>query len=105
MLASIIRFSLRFRGAVYALALMLAGFGLFTLTQARRDVYPEFAPPTAVVQTEAPGLSSEQVELLVTTPVESQLGGTQGVQAMRSKSLQGFSIVTLTFDEHVDVFR
>lgn len=62
MLTGIIRFSLRFRGVVYALALIACAYGLYGLTRAKLDVFPEFAPPMTVVQTEAPGLSSEQVE-------------------------------------------
>jgi CzcA family heavy metal efflux pump len=105
MLNSIIRFSLRFRGVIYALAVLLAAYGVFTLTRARLDVFPEFAPPTAIIQTEAPGLSSEQVETLVTQQVESALSGTTGVQSERSKSLQGLSVVTLVLDDNVNVFQ
>jgi len=74
MLNSIIRFAVRFRGVVIALACLLAGYGIYTLTQARQDVFPEFAPPLAIIQTEAPGLSSEQVEMLVTQPIENAMG-------------------------------
>jgi Cu/Ag efflux pump CusA len=105
MLNSIIRFSVRFRGVVIALACLLAGYGIFTLYQARQDVFPEFAPPLAVIQTEAPGLSAEQVEALVTQPVENAMGGTLGLENMRSKSLQGLSLVTLTFKDGTDVYR
>lgn len=105
MLNAIIRFSLRFRGVVYALAVLLCGYGLHTLTRSTFDVFPEFAPPTAVIQIEAPGMSSEQVEMLVTQPVESALGGTAGVQSLRSKSLQGLSFVTMVFDDRVDVLQ
>ena len=99
MLNSIIRFSLRFRGVIYALAVLACGYGLYALTQSTLDVFPEFAPPMTVVQTEAPGLSSEQVETLVTQPIENALGGTVGVQSMRSKSLQGLSVVTIVFGD------
>ena len=105
MLNAIIRFSLRFRGVIYALALLLAGYGLYTLTRAKLDVFPEFAPPMSIVQTEAPGLTSEQVETLVTQPVENALGGMVGLQSMRSKSLQGLSAVTLVFDAHANVLQ
>ncbi|MGH8778823.1 efflux RND transporter permease subunit [Paraburkholderia sp.] len=105
MLNAIIRFSLRFRGVIYALAVLLAGYGLYTLTRAKLDVFPEFAPPMSIVQTEAPGLTSEQVETLVTQPVENALGGMVGLQSMRSKSLHGLSAVTLVFDAHADVLQ
>ncbi|MDH6153662.1 MULTISPECIES: efflux RND transporter permease subunit [Paraburkholderia] len=105
MLNAIIRFSLRFRGVIYALALLLAGYGVYTLTRAKLDVFPEFAPPMSIVQTEAPGLTSEQVETLITQPVENALGGMVGLQSMRSKSLQGLSAVTLVFDAHANVMQ
>jgi CzcA family heavy metal efflux pump len=105
MLDAIIRFSLRFRGVIYALALMAAGYGVFALTHARLDVFPEFAPPMSIVQTEAPGLTSEQVETLVTQQVENALGGMVGLQSIRSKSIQGLSAITLIFDEHTNVFQ
>ena len=105
MLNAIIRFSLRFRGVVYALAVVTAGYGLYALTRAKLDVFPEFAPPTSLVQIEAPGLTSEQVETLVTQPVENGLGGMVGLQSMRSRSMQGLSAVTLIFDAHADVMQ
>ncbi|WP_063533118.1 efflux RND transporter permease subunit [Burkholderia sp. MSMB1589WGS] len=105
MLNAIIRFSLRFRGVIYALAMIAAGYGLYTLTRAKLDVFPEFAPPMSLVQTEAPGLSSEQVETLVTQPLENGLGGMVGLQSMRSKSMQGLSAITLVFDAHANVMQ
>lgn len=105
MLDAIIRFSLRFRGVIYALAVIAVGYGVFALTRAKLDVFPEFAPPMSIVQTEAPGLTSEQVEALVTQPVENALGGMAGLQSMRSRSMQGLSAITLVFDNHADVFR
>ncbi|MDT8843845.1 efflux RND transporter permease subunit [Paraburkholderia fungorum] len=105
MLNAIIRFSLRFRGVIYALAVLLAGYGLYTLTRAKLDVFPEFAPPMSIVQTEAPGLSSEQVETLVTQPVENALAGMAGLRSMRSKSLQGLSAITVVFDSHANLLQ
>jgi len=105
MLSAIIRFSLRFRGVIYALAVLAGAYGLYTLGRAKLDVFPEFAPPMSIIQTEAPGLSSEQVETLVTQPIENALGGTVGVQSMRSKSLQGLSVVTLVFGGRSNVFQ
>lgn len=105
MLNAIIRFSLRFRGIIYALAILAAGYGLYTLTRAKLDVFPEFAPPMTVIQAEAPGLSSEQVETLVTQPIENALSGTIGVQSMRSKSLQGLSVVTTVFGDRANVLQ
>ncbi|MEM5310907.1 efflux RND transporter permease subunit [Paraburkholderia sp. JHI869] len=105
MLDAIIRFSLRFRGVIFSLAVMAAGYGLFSLTRARLDVFPEFAPPMSIVQTAAPGMTSEQVETLVTQPVENALGGMTGLQSIRSRSMQGLSSVTLVFDDHANVMQ
>ncbi|PMS19644.1 CusA/CzcA family heavy metal efflux RND transporter [Trinickia dabaoshanensis] len=105
MLNAIIRFSLRFRGVIYALAVIAAGYGLFTLTRAKLDVFPEFAPPMSIVQTGAPGMTSEQVETLVTQPLENALGGMVGLQSMRSRSMQGLSAITLVFDDHANVMQ
>ncbi|MBN3805248.1 efflux RND transporter permease subunit [Paraburkholderia sp. Ac-20336] len=105
MLNAIIRFSLRFRGVIYALAVIMAGYGLYSLTRAKLDVFPEFAPPMSIVQTEAPGLTSEQVETLVTQPIENGLGGMVGLQSMRSRSMQGLSAITLVFDDHANVMQ
>ncbi|HEY8623735.1 MAG TPA: efflux RND transporter permease subunit, partial [Casimicrobiaceae bacterium] len=105
MLSSIVRFSIRFRGIVISLACLLAGYGIYTLYRSTLDVFPEFAPPLAIIQTEAPGLSTEQVEALVTQPIENAMGGTPGLETLRSKSLQGLSMVTMTFASSMDVYR
>jgi CzcA family heavy metal efflux pump len=105
MLTPIVRFAIRFRGVVIALAMLLAGYGLFALSHARLDVFPEFAPPQVQVQTEAPGLSPAQVEVLVTQPLENRLAGLTGVKTMRSKSFQGLSMITLTFASGTDIYR
>lgn len=105
MLNAIIRFSLRFRGVIYALAILAVIQGCYSLTRARFDVFPEFAPSMTMIQAEAPGLSSEQVEKLVTQPIENALSGTTGVQTLRSKSLQGLSVVTVLFGDRTDVFQ
>ncbi|AQV92646.1 acriflavin resistance protein [Cupriavidus necator] len=105
MLTSIIDFSVRLRGIVFALACLLLGYGIYALYQTKLDVFPEFAPPLVTVQTEAPGLSSEQVEQLVTQRVENVLGGSIGLESMRSQSIQGVSVITLTFSEQTDILR
>ena len=56
----------------------MLGYGLYTLSHAKYDVFPEFAPPVVTIQTEAPGLSPEQVELLVTQPIENVINGVTG---------------------------
>jgi len=105
MLTALVEFSIRFRGAVLALACVLIAFGIYTAQHAKYDVYPEFSPPQVVVQTEAPGLSSGDVETLVTRPVEYALNGTPGLQTIRSQSIQGLSVVTVVFRDDTDIFR
>jgi CzcA family heavy metal efflux pump len=100
----IVRFSLRFRGIVISLSILFGAYGLYTLTQAKYDVFPEFAPPQAVIQTEAPGLSPEQVEVLVTQPIENAVNGMSGIQSLRSSSIQGLSVVTITFQSGTDIY-
>ncbi|HET7757635.1 MAG TPA: efflux RND transporter permease subunit, partial [Steroidobacteraceae bacterium] len=105
MLAAIIRWSLRFPLVVCALAALLAAYGVVVLVRAKYDVFPEFVPPQAVVQTEAPGLVAEQVELLVTLPIEQAISGASGVTAVRSETISALSVVTVVFEEDVDPFR
>ena len=105
MLSKLVDVSLRFRGIVVALACLVVGYGVYATWTARYDVYPEFAPPQVVVQTEAPGLSSDDVEQLVTRPVENALNGAPDVEAIRSQSIQGLSVVTVVFEQRTDVYR
>ena len=104
MLNVIVRFSLRFRGVVVSLALALLGYGLYTLTRAKFVVFPEFAPPLVSIQTEAPGLSPEQVELLVTQPIENVINGVTGIESLRSSSAQGLSVIKVVFLTGNDVY-
>lgn len=104
-LGRIIEFSLRFRGVVLILAVVLIGFGLYSLTRAKYDVFPEFAPPQVVIQTEAPSLAPEQVEVLVTQQVENAINGVAGIESLRSNSIQGLSVVTATFGPSSDIYR
>ncbi|MBA5604288.1 efflux RND transporter permease subunit [Duganella sp. FT3S] len=104
-LAAIVGFSLRYRGVVIALAVLLAGYGLYAFSGAKYDVFPEFAPPQITIQTEAPGLAPEQVEVLVTQPIENAVNGVAGIESLRSQSVQGLSVITVTFDPKSDIFR
>jgi CzcA family heavy metal efflux pump len=104
MLKAIVRFSLRFRGVVVALGCALLIYGGYSLTQARYDIFPEFAPPQVIIQTEAPGLAPEQVELLVTQPIERAIVGAPGVDTVRSGSIQGLSVVTVVFRPGSNVY-
>ena len=105
-MASILQWVLRTRLLVLAIALGLAGFGAVRLWHAPVDVLPEFSPPHAEVQTEALGLSAEEVEQLITVPLEADLlNGVEGVEVIRSKSLPGLSSIVLVFEPGRDVYR
>jgi CzcA family heavy metal efflux pump len=99
MLNAIVHFSLRFRGIVVALAAVLLAYGLYVAQHAKLDVFPDFVPPEVTVQTECPGLTAEQVETLVTRPVETAINGLGNLDTMRSESIQGLSIITVVFQE------
>ena len=105
MLAAIVRWSLQRPLMVAAAAVLLLIYGGFALTRAKFDVLPDFVPAQAEVQTEAPGLTAEQVEQLVTRPVEQAVNGAAGVAAVRSESMQGLSAVTVVFAEGFDPYR
>lgn len=104
MLNAIVSFSLRFKGVVVALACLLLGYGLYIADHAKLDVFPNFVQPQVVIQTESPGLSPEQVEQLVTRPVETAVNGLGDQESIRSESIQGLSIITVVFREGTDVF-
>ena len=103
--AAIIAFAIRFRGVVIALACLLLAYGVYALGRAKYDVFPEFALPQVSIQTEAAGLTPEQVEILVTRPIENAINGAPGVQTQRSISIQGLSIVTVFFGPSSDIYR
>lgn len=105
MLTALVRFSLRFRGIIIALACALIGYSLYALVHAKYDVFPEFALPQIVIQTEAPGLAPEQVEVLVTQPVENAINGVVGIELLRSESIQGLSVITVTFSAESDIYN
>jgi CzcA family heavy metal efflux pump len=105
MLRSLVELSLRLRGVVLVLACMVVGWGTYSAMHAKLDVFPDFVPPQVVVQTEAPGLSPEQVEALVTRPLEAAMNGAGNLESLRSESIQGLSIITAVFREGTDVFR
>lgn len=105
MIASIIRFSVRHPALVVALALALMGWGVNRLFSASLDVFPEFSPTQVVIQTEAPGLSAAWVEALVSQPLEQAIAGLDGLQALRSQSIPGLSVVTVFFTDGTDIHR
>ena len=103
MLSWLVSTSLKLRVAVVALSIVLLIVGIRTTRDAPLDVFPEFAPPLVEIQTEAPGLSAEEVESLVTVPLENALNGTADLKTLRSKSVLGLSSVVLIFDEGTDL--
>src|SRR5213592_3935930 len=105
MLSAIVRFSIRFRGIAISLACVLLGYGIFSLSHVPYDVFPEFAPPEVSIQTEATGLSPEQVEVLVTQPIESAINGVPAIAGLRSGSIQGLSVITVIFHPGSDIYR
>ena len=104
MLRFIIQLSLRHRGIVIALALGLLAWGSYIASRASLDVFPEFVAPQVTIQTESPGLSAEQVEVLVTRPVESAVNGASDLASVRSESIQGLSIVTAVFKDGSNIY-
>jgi CzcA family heavy metal efflux pump len=103
MLKRLVELSLGARGVVITLAVGFICYGLYVTAHAKLDVFPEFVQPQASVQTEAPGLAPEQVEALVTRPVESALNGAGNLDSIRSESIQGLSVVTAVFKEGTDI--
>ncbi|HJT36666.1 MAG TPA: efflux RND transporter permease subunit [Pirellulales bacterium] len=97
--------SLKLRVAVLALSVVLMIYGVRQLEHAPLDVFPEFAPPLVEIQTEAPGLSTEEVENLVTMPLENALTGIPFLSAIRSKSVLGLSQIKLILQPGSDLIR
>ena len=105
MLTALVRFGVTHRGVVIGLAGALLIYGITVVAGMRYDVFPEFAPPQVTVQTEAPGLSAGEVEVLVTKPIEGAINGAAGVAVVRSQSIQGLSAITVVFNSGMDVYR
>ena len=102
---SIISSSLKFRYLIVAAAAGLMVLGITSLPQMHVDVFPEFAPPRVVIQTACVGLSTSDVEQLVTVPLEAGLNGIQGLDDMRSKSVPQLSSIELLFKPGTDLLR
>ena len=104
MLNKIIRFSLENRILILVAAVLLVIGGLYSTSKTEVDVFPDLNAPTVVIMTEAGGMASEEVEQLVTFPIETAVNGSTGVRRVRSQSTHGFSVVWVEFDWGTDIY-
>src|SRR5262245_7561984 len=104
MLNGVIRFALRHRPLIVFLSLAVLLYGSYAVTQMPMDVLPDLDRPRVVIVTEAQGLAPEEIEQRITQPIETSMLGAAGVQAVRSYSTPGQSLVTVEFDWGVPVF-
>jgi CzcA family heavy metal efflux pump len=105
MLDLIVKWSIAQRWLVVMISIVISLMGFQVLTQMPLDVFPNFAPPQVEIMTEAEGLAPEEVESLVTRPIESAINGTPGIATLRSSSAVGLSAVRATFSSDTDIYR
>ncbi|MDM8002431.1 MAG: efflux RND transporter permease subunit [Bacteroidota bacterium] len=105
MINNIIKFSLNNKYLIILFSVALVVFGVRTALNMDIDVFPDLTAPTVVVMTDARGMASEEVERLVTFPIETSVNGATGVRRVRSASSQGYSVVWVEFDWGTDIFK
>ncbi|MFA6402743.1 MAG: efflux RND transporter permease subunit [Salinivirgaceae bacterium] len=105
MLNNIIKFSLNNKYLILLCSVLLVVFGMRTAINMDVDVFPDLTAPTVVVMTDAHGMASEEVERMVTFPIETAVNGATDVRRVRSASSQGFSFVWVEFDWGTDIFK
>jgi len=105
MLDKIIKFSLNNRLFVLVAAVLLIVYGTYTANRMDVDVFPDLTAPTVVIMADAEGMATEEIERLITFPIETAVNGATDVRRVRSASMQGFSFVWVEFDWGTDIFK
>jgi len=105
MIGRLLGWCVRRRGVVAVLTVLALALGCWAALRVALDVFPEFVPAQVDIQTEAPGFAPRQVEELVTRPIENAVNGAPGLATLRSQSIPGLSVITITFADGTDLYR